>query len=52
MIFWSPATPGFVLQVSDSLTAPNWGDAPSGASNPATVSTAVGMTKFYRLRKP
>jgi hypothetical protein len=52
MISWSPSTPGFVLQVSDSLTTPNWGDAPSGATNPTTVSTTAGMTRFYRLRKP
>ena len=48
---WSPATPGFVLQQSDSLTNPNWSNAPSGAANPTAVPT-VAPEKFYRLRKP
>jgi hypothetical protein len=51
IISWSPATPGFVLQVSDTLTPPDWSDAPNGGINPATVST-TGNTKFYRLHKP
>ena len=49
-ISWSPATPGFVLQMSDNLTAPSWSDAPSGAANPATVPATL-PSKFYRLRK-
>jgi len=48
---WSPATPGFVLQQSDSLTTPNWSNAPSGAANPTTVPATL-PAKFYRLRKP
>jgi hypothetical protein len=50
-ISWSPSTPGFILQLSDNLTTPNWSDAPSGAANPATVPATL-PTKFYRLRKP
>jgi hypothetical protein len=50
-ISWSPSTPGFVLQQSDSLTPPNWSDAPSGAANPATVPATL-PSKFYRLRRP
>lgn len=50
-ISWSPATPGFVLQQSDSLTTPNWFNAPSGAANPTTVPATL-PSKFYRLRKP
>jgi hypothetical protein len=50
-ISWDPATPGFVLQLSDGLTTPNWSDAPSGAANPVTVPATL-PTKFYRLRKP
>ena len=50
-VSWNPATPGFVLQHSDSLTTPNWSNAPSGAANPATVPATL-PTKFYRLRKP
>ena len=50
-ISWNPATPGFVLQMSDNLTTPNWSDAPSGAANPTTVPATL-PSKFYRLRKP
>ena len=50
-ISWNPASPGFVLQMSDSLTPPSWSDAPSGAANPATVPATL-PSKFYRLRKP
>ena len=50
-ISWSPATPGFVLQMSDNLATPNWSDAPGGAANPATVPATL-PSKFYRLRKP
>lgn len=50
-ISWSPATPGFVLQQSDSLTNPNWSSAPSGAANPVTVPAAL-PSRFYRLHKP
>jgi len=50
-ISWSPTTPGFVLQMSDSLTTPSWSDTPSGAANPATVPATL-PSKFYRLRKP
>ena len=50
-ISWDPATPGFVLQQSDSLTTPNWSDVPSGAANPVTVPATL-PSKYYRLRKP
>jgi hypothetical protein len=50
-ISWNPATPGFVLQMSDNLTTPDWSDAPSGSANPVTVPATL-PTKFYRLRKP
>jgi hypothetical protein len=49
-ISWSPPTPGFVLQQSDSLMTPNWSEAPSGAANPTTVPATL-PAKFYRLRK-
>jgi hypothetical protein len=48
---WSPATPGFILQETPSLTPPNWTDSPTGAANPVTVP-AVQPAKFYRLLKP
>ena len=50
-ISWTPATPGFVLQESWSLSPANWTNSPSGATNPIVVPAAV-TTKFYRLFKP
>jgi len=50
-ISWTPATPGFVLQVSPTLTPPAWTDAPSGATNPITVPATL-PARFYRLSKP
>lgn len=50
-IWWTPPTPGFVLQASASLSPTNWVAAPSGTNNPATVPLNV-PTRFYRLFKP
>jgi len=50
-ISWSPATQGFVLQESASLSPANWTDSPSGAANPITAPAGPG-NKFYRLIKP
>ena len=50
-ISWTPATPGFVLQESWSLTAPNWTNAPSGAANPVSVAV-TNAARFYRLATP
>ena len=47
---WSPAIPGFILQETLNLALPSWSDAPSGATNPVTV-TSVLPAKFYRLIK-
>ncbi len=49
VISWSPPTPGFVLQFSDSLAPPNWTNAPSGATNPITLN-ATNFMRFYRLK--
>src|SRR5439155_5103980 len=51
VIAWAPATPGFVLQVSESLAPGAWSDAPSGNTNPVTLPPAQGA-RYYRLRKP
>ena len=54
MISWTPATPGFVLQISTNLSIPsvlNWPDAPSGATNPITLPASM-MTRFFRLHHP
>lgn len=45
---WSPATPGFVLEMADELAAPLWTAAPAG--NPLTA-TLSGSARFYRLRR-
>jgi hypothetical protein len=49
-IWWTPITPGFTLQTTDSLPPTNWANAPSGTNNPATVQ-ATPPRKFYRLFK-
>ena len=50
IISWSPGTPGFTLEQTDSLGAPLWLSGPAG--NPTTPITPSGTAKFYRLRKP
>jgi hypothetical protein len=49
-ISWTPATAGFVLQETWSLSPADWTNSPSGASNPVVVP-AVPPAKFYRLKK-
>lgn len=50
IISWSPATSGFALEVSDSLSSSNWSAGPAG--NPTPALPAVGNARFYRLKKP
>ena len=50
-ISWTPATPGFVLQESLSLSPAAWTNTPSGAANPISIPATL-PTKFYRLFKP
>ncbi len=50
-IWWTPPTPGFALQSTDSLSPTNWVSAPSGTNNPATVPATL-PARFYRLSKP
>jgi hypothetical protein len=50
-ISWTPATPGFVLQETWSLSPANWTNSTSGATNPIVVPATL-PTKFYRLFKP
>src|SRR5262245_37532151 len=47
IVFWTPATPGWVLQQAPEVTG-SWTNAPSGALNPVTVSAVFPRT-FYRL---
>lgn len=49
---WTPATSsGFALQHADVLAPTNWLNAPSGETNPVTLSLTNGA-RFYRLRGP
>jgi len=48
---WTPDTPGFHLQTSDSLSVPAWTNAPSGTNHPIMISTTE-PGKFYRLVNP
>ena len=48
---WAPEASGFVLQMTDDLSAPDWQNAPSGSQNPVTLP-ATANTRFYRLRHP
>jgi hypothetical protein len=50
-ISWTPATAGFVLQETWSLSPANWTNSISSATNPVVVP-AVVPAKFYRLFKP
>lgn len=49
IISWSPATPGFTLEQTDSLSAISWGPGPAG--NPTSPVSANSGTRYYRLRK-
>ena len=50
-IWWTPSTPGFVLQETLSLSPTNWVLSATGTNNPATVP-ATAPARFYRLSKP
>ena len=50
VISWSPGTPGFALEQTDSLGAPSWSAGPAG--NPTAPIAPSGTARFYRLRKP
>jgi hypothetical protein len=50
-IWWTPPTPGFTLQTTDSLSPTNWVNAPNGTNNPAAVPATL-PARFYRLFKP
>jgi hypothetical protein len=48
-VSWSPAAPGFALEMTNDLADAPWAAAPAG--NPVTIATS-GSALFYRLRKP
>ena len=50
-ISWTPATPGFVLQVSDTLTPPAWTNALSAGTNPVSIPATLPV-RYYRLSRP
>lgn len=45
---WSPATPGFVLQYSESVAAPDWTPVPDASQNPVVLSLTA-VSRFFRL---
>ncbi len=47
---WIPATPGYVLEQSESLSQDTWSSAPSGSQNPVTIQVGE-RTRFFRLVK-
>jgi hypothetical protein len=49
-VSWSPSTPGFTLQASESLLPASWVTVP-GATNPPVIVPATLPAKFYRLFK-
>ena len=50
-IWWTPDTPGWILQESPDLSTAAWTNSPSGANNPVIVPATLPK-KFYRLFKP
>lgn len=50
VISWAPATPGFMLEQTDSLGSPSWSSGPAG--NPTAPIAPSSTARFYRLRKP
>jgi hypothetical protein len=48
VIWWTPSTPGFTLQISPAVSPAAWTNAPSGTNNPATVPATL-PARFYRL---
>ena len=49
IISWSPATPGFTLEQTDSLPPASWSVGPAG--NPAMIPISAA-TRLFRLKKP
>jgi hypothetical protein len=47
LISWSPALPGFVLEMKDDLQSKAWITAPTG--NPVTIPLTL-TARFFRLR--
>jgi len=49
---WTPAPSfSFVLQYAETLAPTNWLNAPSGETNPVTISS-TNAARFYRLFQP
>lgn len=48
-ISWTPATPGFVLEMTDDLAGSLW--TPALAGNPVTIPMG-GTSMFFQLRRP
>jgi hypothetical protein len=49
IVSWPGGTSDYVLEETDSLSAPAWSAAPGG--NPTAAISPSGSARFYRLRK-
>ena len=50
IISWSPTTPGFALEQTDSLSSPLWAPGPGG--NPTPPISCRHRNEVLRLKKP
>lgn len=48
---WMPNSPGYVLQETVQLTAPDWKNVADGTTNPRLIPAGFSA-RYYRLRKP
>jgi len=48
IISWDPATAGFFLQESTTLSPVSWSNSASGSANPTVIPSPLG-NRFYRL---
>lgn len=51
VIGWTPATPGFVLQSTDSLAPTHWVEVVGATTPPVTVPATLPR-RYYRLVRP
>ena len=49
-ISWTPDTPGYVLQIADDLSLPEWTDSSTGSTNPVSFPSTP-EPKYFQLIK-
>lgn len=49
-ISWSPATPGFALEMTEDLVTSGWTRVPGGSGNPTALDIGPGTTYFRLVR--